>query len=385
MSARHFREGTPPRFFRRRGVWVGVCAGPLPRFLPEVSKEMTMTVDYRFSFGPWNIHEGADPFGPTVRPTIEFAKKLKVYKQLGFDGVQFHDDDAVPDLEKLTPEQIIKKAAELKKILDGEGLVAEFVAPRLWEHEKGIDGGFTSNDAASRKWAIDRGLRCCDIAKALGIKMLVFWLAREGTYIRESKNAIDSHKYLLEAFNKILEYDRDITIAVEPKPNEPMDHTYIPTIGHALAFAHRTIDPKRVGGLIETAHALLAGLDPSDEMAFALSEGKLWSVHLNDQNGLKFDQDKSFGAANLRGAYNQVRVLELAGYPATGRFVGLDVKVMRSQKAEVATKHLSNSREIFLRLVEKVRTFPKDIERQCVANRDYETLELAVLNHLLGK
>ena len=50
---------------------------------------------YRFSFGPWNIHEGADPFGPTVRGGVEFARKLKLYKQLGFDGVQFHDDDAV--------------------------------------------------------------------------------------------------------------------------------------------------------------------------------------------------------------------------------------------------------------------------------------------------
>ena len=133
--------------------------------------------------------------------------------------------------------------------------------------------------------------------------------------------------------NHMLQYDPQITIAIEPKPNEPMDHAYIPTIGHALAMASQTVDPKRVGGLIETAHALLAGLDPSDEMAFALSMGKLWSVHLNDQNGLKFDQDKTFGAANLRGAYNQVRVLELGGYPATGRFVGLDVKAMRHAEA----------------------------------------------------
>jgi xylose isomerase len=183
----------------------------------------------------------------------------------------------------------------------------------------------------------------------------------------------------------MLRHDPRVEIAIEPKPNEPMDHAYVPTIGHALAFASQTIDPSRVGGLIETAHALLAGLDPSDEMAFALSMGKLWSVHLNDQNGLKFDQDKTFGAANLRGAYNQVRVLESAGYAETGRFVGLDVKAMRSQKADVATRHLSNSRTIFLRLLEKVRTFPKDVEQQCIANRDYEALELAVIEHLLGR
>jgi len=119
-------------------------------------------------------------------------------------------------------------------------------------------------------------------------------------------------------------------------------------------------------------------------MAFALSANKLWSVHLNDQNGLKYDQDKSFGAANLRMAFNQVRVLELAGYAKTGRFVGLDVKAMRTQKSEVATKHLSNSRKIFLALVEKVRTFDKNLERQLIDARDYEQLELHILEHLMG-
>lgn len=344
-----------------------------------------MAGQYRFSFGPWNIHEGADPFGPVVRPTVEFGKKLKMYKQMGFDAVQFHDDDAVPDLEGKSPSEIVKKATEVRKMLDSEGLVAEFVAPRLWEDPRGIDGGYTSNDPACRQWALERSRRTVDIANTLGTHLIVLWLAREGTYVRESKDAIQAYKYLLAALNIFLEYDEQIQVAIEPKPNEPMDHAYVPTIGHALALAERTIDPSRVGGLIETAHALLAGLDPSDEMAFALSLGKLWSVHLNDQNGLKFDQDKTFGAANLRGAYNQVRVLELANYPETGRFVGLDVKAMRSQKPDVACRHLSNSREVFLKLVDKVRTFPKKIEEQCIADRDYEALEMAVLNHLMGK
>lgn len=343
-----------------------------------------MTAEYRFSFGPWNIHEGADPFGPGVRPSLGFAEKLRLYKKLGFDGVQFHDDDAVPDLERLSAGEIRRRAQEVKKMLDDEGLVAEFVAPRLWEDPRGVDGGYTANDPACRQWAIERSLRAIDIAQELGTKLIVLWLAREGTYIRESKNPFDALNRLLEAVNRLLEYDSTITIAIEPKPNEPMDQAYLPTVGHALAFSARTADPSRVGVLIETAHVLLAGLDPSDEMAFALSMGKLWSVHLNDQNGLKFDEDKAFGAVNLRAAFNQVRVLELGGYPATGRFVGLDVKAMRTQKPEVATRHLANSREIFLRLVEKVRTFPKELEAQYVAARDYEALEMAILRHLMG-
>jgi len=30
-----------------------------------------MAGKFRFTFGPWNIHEGADPFGPMVRQSIE--------------------------------------------------------------------------------------------------------------------------------------------------------------------------------------------------------------------------------------------------------------------------------------------------------------------------
>ena len=86
-----------------------------------------------------------------------------------------------------------------------------------------------------------------------------------------------------------------------------MDHAYIPTIGHALAIAQLTRDPKRVGCLIESAHAILAGLDPADEIDFAMAFNKLWSLHLNDQNGLKYDQDRPFGNTNLRSAFDQIR------------------------------------------------------------------------------
>jgi xylose isomerase len=138
-----------------------------------------------------------------------------------------------------------------------------------------------------------------------------------------------------------------------------------------------------MGGLIETAHALLAGLDPSDEMAFALQMNKLWGVHLNDQNGLKFDEDKSFGAANLRVAWNQVRILELGNFSKIG-MIGLDVKAMRTQKPEVATKHLSNSKKIFLTLVEKWRSFDRKLEAQYTKDRDYEGLEMEIMRHLMG-
>lgn len=345
---------------------------------------MTTPTTYRFSFGPWNISEGSDPFGAATRPAFDHEAKFALYRPLGFEGVQFHDDDVVPNLDALTAAQVLQKAGQVRTMLENEGLTPEFVAPRLWFAPQTIDGAYTSNSAADRQYALDRTLRSIDIARAVGCKAIVLWLAREGTYVRESKNAVTAYQRLLETLNQMLAYDREIEIWIEPKPNEPTDQAYVPTIGHAVALAYASNDHRRVKGLIESAHALLAGLDPSDEMAFALAHGKLASVHLNDQNGLKYDQDKNFGAANLRTAFNQVRVLEDNGYGQGGEFVGLDVKAMRTQAGSPVTAHLTSSRKLFLQLVEKARTLDRAVEQQFIEARDYEGLELFILQHLLG-
>jgi xylose isomerase len=339
---------------------------------------------YRFSFGPWNISEGGDPFGPAVRPAIAFADKLPIYKELGFDAVQFHDDDAVPDLNDLSPAQIREKARAVRRQLEDYGLVGEFVAPRLWEDPRTIDGGFTANDPKDRAYAIERSKRAADIAQELGTNLMVLWLAREGTYMRESKNLVQATGWLLEAVNTLLAYDKKLRIAIEPKPNEPMDLAYVPTMGHALALGFRSDDPARVGVLMESAHSILAGLDPADEIGYALAFGKLWSVHLNDQNGLKFDQDRSFGAVDLRRAFNQVRVLDENRFWEVG-MVGLDVKAVRTQPKELATKHLRNSLQVFLRLVELSRALDRKAVAELIAARDYEELDWLILSHLMGK
>jgi xylose isomerase len=341
---------------------------------------MTTPRTYRFTFGPWNISTGADPFGPPVRDEVAFAAKVREYRKLGFDGIQFHDDDVVG--ADLPLPAMREGVAKVKKILDDEGLFCEFIAPRLWEHPSTIDGAYTSNSASERQYAIDRSKRAVDIARALSCRDMVLWLAREGTYIREAKDPIASAQRILDAVNALLDYDPNIRILGEMKPNEPMDQAYLPTPGHFLALCYRVSDPKRCGVLIESAHSILAGLDPSDDMAYALWHGKLWSVHLNDQNGLKYDQDKVFGSVDLRRAFNTVWVLERAGYDGC---IGLDVKAMRTTRAADQTKHLANSRAVFLRLVEVVRSIDANRVEQLRAARDYEALEMYVLEKLLGR
>lgn len=338
---------------------------------------------FRFSAGPWNVHEGADAFGPPIRNTITIETKMARYKEIGLDAMQFHDDDAVPNLNELNPDQIRIAARVVRKQLENNGLAAEFVAPRLWMDPRTVDGGFTSNDPDHRAFALWRSQRSIDIANELGCDKIVLWLAREGTLCAESKDTVESIKRLIEAINQMLDYDKNIRILIEPKPNEPIDRSFCGTLGHVMAVSSATDDPSRVGGLLESAHAILAGLDPANEIAFGLAFGKLWGVHLNDQNGMKYDQDKAFGVENLRQAFNQVRVLVENGYGSQGEYIGLDVKAMRTQPEGYSYRHLENSLAIFRILEEKVARFDYGFQKKCQENRDYEALEGYVMRLLL--
>jgi xylose isomerase len=57
---------------------------------------------------------------------------------------------------------------------------------------------------------------------------------------------------------------------------------------------------------------------------------------------------------------------------------------MRTTRQDKSTAHLSNSRQFFLHLVDKVRSVDKKLEQQFVDERDYEALEAYTLRHLMG-
>jgi xylose isomerase len=57
---------------------------------------------------------------------------------------------------------------------------------------------------------------------------------------------------------------------------------------------------------------------------------------------------------------------------------------MRTQKGKGVTAHLTGSRQIFLHVLAKVRSWDRKLEQQYIDARDYEALELAVMKHLMG-
>ncbi|MGI6580150.1 MAG: TIM barrel protein [Saccharofermentanales bacterium] len=338
---------------------------------------------FKFSVGPWNVANGVDVYGPCTRDDIPMKEKIKKFAELGFDAIQFHDDDVVPNISSKTEEVIIAEAKELRSLLDELNLKAEFVAPRLWFEPQFKDGAYTAPKKENWEHAMWRSYRSIDIANILGCDLIVLWFAREGTLCMESKPPVNAINQLTKSLNLMLEYDPKIRLAIEPKPNEPIDRSYAGTVGHAIALGNATIDPDRVGVVVESAHSTMVGLEPAHDMAFAIAQDKLFSVHLNDQNGIKYDQDKIFGAENLRSAFNQIKVLCDHNYCCNGEYLGLDVKSMRSTGMDYSYDHLANSLKLVKLMEDKVDRFDQAKVDEFVKADNYEGLEMYILELLL--
>src|SRR5476649_2225193 len=96
-----------------------------PLRLQESSSMPVLTVgkaQFRFSVGPWNLHPGADPFGPAVRTEFSWERKLEIFKKIGFDAIQFHDDDVCP--ADLNPAETSARVKAVRKQLKDLGLAA---------------------------------------------------------------------------------------------------------------------------------------------------------------------------------------------------------------------------------------------------------------------
>ena len=58
---------------------------------------------------------------------------------------------------------------------------------------------------------------------------------------------------------------------------------------------------------------------------------------------------------------------------------------MRTQRREKSFAHLAHSKETFLLLVDKARSFDEKAAARLTAERDYEALDQMVLRHLMGR
>jgi xylose isomerase len=316
----------------------------------------------KFTFGLWTVgNAGRDTFGSETRPRLDPNDSVRKLAELGAYGISMHDDDLVPyDASAAERDRIVGR---LKETLADTGMVVAMATTNLFGHPVFKDGAFTSNDRAVRRYAIAKTMRAIDIGAELGAKIYVFWGGREGVEAMAAKRPADALDRFRETIDFLCEYVIDrkygMRFAMEPKPNEPRGDTFLPTVGHALAFIGTLAHPEMVGLNPETAHETMSGLSFYHAVAQTLWHGKLFHIDLNGQKIGRYDQDLRFGSEGLKDAFFLVKLLEESGYEGPRHF---DAHSYRNENMEGVWDFAAGCMRTYLILKEKAKRFAADAE-----------------------
>ncbi len=332
----------------------------------SASDQYTPKKEDKFSFGLWTVgNRGRDPFGEFVRPELNPVYSVQQLAKLGAWGVNFHDNDLVPfDATAAERDRIV---SEFKKALSDNDMIVPMATTNLFFHPIFKDGAFTSVDPAVRAFALQKTLNAIDLGAELGASTYVFWGGREGVDAEASKDPVVAIKRMRDAINFASQYVLDkgykMRIALEPKPNEPRSDTYLPTIGHMLAFIYTLDHPDMVGVNPEVAHEHMSGLNFVHGVAQALEAGKLFHIDLNDQKGPRYDQDFRFGSENIKEAFFLVKLLEDQKYDGPHHY---DAHSYRTEDEAGVWDFALGCMRTYNMLKEKARRFNTDPEIQAL-------------------
>jgi xylose isomerase len=321
--------------------------------------------------GVWNIGVGTDPFGGPTRDPIPMLDRLAVLADAGMTYFEAHDSE-IP-FEQV---EAAKQRAEKVGIRCGMYTPSFFAAPVF------KDGAMTSNDPKIRALAVENGKRAIDGAIGLGAEVVVFWNGREGFDFVLTKNGREAFKRLVEGFNQVAQYAKEkygnrIRLAVEPKPNEPRANMYLATVGEVLYMISRLDESHRhlFGVNPETAHSRIAGLDYLWDVEMCLEGGKLFYIHLNSQDGQRYDQDLPFGYIEPVKDLALLVTLQDAGYEG---IIAFDIKAPRTDEPKDITDIITVSSQNLVWLWDKARS----VDRSVIAQFREEKRNTALVGYL---
>jgi len=88
-------------------------------------------------------------------------------------------------------------------------------------------------------------------------------------------------QWLINGLKEVCSYRSDVKISLEYKKKEPRTNVYLSNVGKALWVCEK-VKAENLGITVDFGHSLLAGENPAESIYLAAQDGRLFSVHLND-------------------------------------------------------------------------------------------------------
>ena len=276
------------------------------------------------------------------RDTPRFQERLSAAAKLkGVRAVEIEQTDLTPELP----------AKELKRMLKDYNLACSSVATSLAHDRRFAMGAFGNQHQKTRSAAIDEGRKAVDIARTLGSSDVTIRLYTDGFDYPFQVDYGAHWNTVISSIKTIAKYaSPDVNIAIAYKPREPRQHLTVATVGKSLSLCQE-IAMKNVGVALNFNHAMMAGENPAESIAFLSRANKLFRVYFSD--GYRLWDD-----GLIPGSVHTWELIEALFYLKTSKhrgYITLDMMPSRiepSHACQIAVGNLS----IFLKKLEKLDT-----------------------------
>jgi xylose isomerase len=201
---------------------------------------------------------------------------------------------------------------ELRALLDKYGFAVPAINVRSRRSGKWLRGAFSSADAEERSEVVEDFKRAVDIAAELGAPRISTCPLNDGHDYVFEMNYLDAYRYAEESFYAICSHDPQIRVCIEYKLNDPRTRCLLASAGETVSFC-REVGADNLGVTLDIGHAILAGERPAQAVALLHRAGKLFYVHLND-NDRNWDWDMLPGSYNLWEFVEFLYYLQEVGY-----------------------------------------------------------------------
>ncbi len=214
-------------------------------------------------------------------------------------------------LEVVYPQEI-KDPVKLKELLDSYHLRVSAVNLNVKSEQKWRFGSFSHENAEVRKQAIQYLKTAMDYAAILGANKVTTALLNDGSDYPFEIDFVQSFRNVADCLREASEHRSDVKISLEYKASEPRVNCLLNNAGK-MAYLCSLVNKSNVGVTLDIGHALQCLEIPADSAAFLGITGKLFYVHVNDNNR-SWDWDLVPGSHNFWNQLEFFWYLKRIGY-----------------------------------------------------------------------
>lgn len=266
---------------------------------------------------------------------------------------------------------------QIKDNLERTGLKVSSIIPSHTGQQKWKSGSFASKDPSIRRDAVSHTKEMMDIAAELDCDIVSIWPGQDGYDYYFQSNYIDERGWFEEGVKECCKYNKNIRVALEYKPKEPRNRSFISNVYSTLLSIHE-IGEANCGVTIDFGHALEAYENPAEAVAVLKKYGdKLFHVHMNDNYSL-WDDDMIAGSVHTIAYIEFLYWLRVTGFNG---WISMDQYPYR----EDGKKAVSESIEWMVALNEVVEGIDDEEVKKVIKTGDATESSRMLRKYILGR